>query len=127
MKTWTKQTKKGEEKTKMSILLFMYFSIESNEPKFLSMDADESDFLSFPHEPAGVARKLRIKKNYEKTLPSGHSFFFLFPGFCCQVPNRSKSTFFENLPSILVGNLKICQANLKGYVNFEYGNVEFCI
>ena len=29
------------------------------------MDADESDFLSFPHEPAGVARKLRIKKNYD--------------------------------------------------------------
>ena len=58
-----KQTK-SEEKTKMSILFFMYFSIESNEPKFLSMDTDESEFSAFPQDPAGVAKKLIIKKNH---------------------------------------------------------------
>ena len=42
----------------------MYFSIESNEPTFLSMDTDESEFSAFPHESAGVARKLIIKKNH---------------------------------------------------------------
>ena len=65
-KTWTKQTKKGEEKTKMSILFLMYFSIESNEPKILPMDTDESEFSAFPQDPAGVAKKLGIKKNHDE-------------------------------------------------------------
>ena len=56
-RTRTKQTKGGKNRSKMGILpaLFGYFSTESNNPKFLSMDANESEFLSFPHEPAGVA------------------------------------------------------------------------
>ena len=54
----------------MSILLFMYFSIESNEPKFLSMDTDESEFSAFPQDPAGVAKKLGIKKKNMPLVPS---------------------------------------------------------
>ena len=54
------QNKPKEAKTraKRAFYCFNHVSIESNEPKFLSMDTDESEFSAFPQDPAGVAKKL---------------------------------------------------------------------
>ena len=57
--------KRQEEEQKEHFLVPIISRLSQKSRKILSMDTDESEFSAFPHESAGVARKLIIKKNYD--------------------------------------------------------------
>ena len=54
--------KRQEEEQKEHFLVPIISRLSQKSRKILSMDTDESEFSAFPHESAGVARKLIIKK-----------------------------------------------------------------